>query len=486
MRICERLQYLIGVGYYTHSIIEHHYSQYILFGTIILLLVLGYIIEGLRMHQFPFILGFLVQGIVFLINGSNIVVDIIGLIFTSFSVVLLVLFGEVTFNRSKAIGPYEVGYKEFKTQKYDNAVSVYYPINKDHHKRMVGRNNVSWLRDGDKTLLGIAKASGSYGSDKHVSIQVFRHLRKVMMNVVQNGEIDVDFYNKPIIPLVYCHGLSSNRTMHSGTCKDLASSGYMVFILDHKDGTSSYTYDKDGKENYYHSRDLAYDYELRRTQMKIREQEIEALIDEIYDQEQLLQNQLKFPKQIKLDLDKFICSGHSFGGITAISVSRADARVKACFTLDPWLYAYHKEINAGEFFLEKPYMTCSNELFHPVCLFESWNTLKDLHKYTKDQRQENVVFRHAGHLHQCDLISLIPMELYVLAGWRPRTGNDQIYQAYSMLCLSFLSRIGFSNNTFDATRYEKKLSSMERQFIRYDIRYGDYELQEYKPPAIKI
>jgi predicted dienelactone hydrolase len=86
-----------------------------------------------------------------------------------------------------------------------------------------------------------------------------------MMDVVMNGDIDIDFFEKPIIPIVYCHGLSSNRTLHSGTCKDLASSGYMVFILDHKDGTSSYTYDKEGVENYYHSKDRAYDYDLRIT-----------------------------------------------------------------------------------------------------------------------------------------------------------------------------------------------------------------------------
>lgn len=84
---------------------------------------------------------------------------------------------------------------------------------------------------------------------------------------------------------------------------------------------------------------------------------------------------MNFPKEIKIDLDKIILSGHSFGGMTAISTSRLDTRVKACFTLDPWLYAYHKEINAGEFFLNIPLFTVSTEAFHPVCLFESWKTL---------------------------------------------------------------------------------------------------------------
>jgi len=92
-----------------------------------------------------------------------------------------------------------------------------------------------------------------------------------MMDIVYDGEIDTDFYEKPIIPLIYCHGLSSNRTMHSGTCKDFASHGYMVFILDHRDLTSSYVEDHDGNGFFYDSSRLAYDLEYRKEQIKTRE-----------------------------------------------------------------------------------------------------------------------------------------------------------------------------------------------------------------------
>ena len=62
------------------------------------------------------------------------------------------------------------------------------------------------------------------------------------MDTVFNGEIAKDFSEggRSLIPVIYSHGLCSNRTMHSGTCKDLASHGYIVFALDHQDGTSSY------------------------------------------------------------------------------------------------------------------------------------------------------------------------------------------------------------------------------------------------------
>ena len=80
------------------------------------------------------------------------------------------------------------------------------------------------------------------------------------MNTVFNGELADDFLSKPLIPVIYCHGLCSNRTMHSGTAKDLASHGFIVFMLDHRDGTSSYVYNKDGSDPmFYDNSFLAYD-----------------------------------------------------------------------------------------------------------------------------------------------------------------------------------------------------------------------------------
>lgn len=126
------------------------------------------------MHQFPFFLGYIIHSIFFFATWSTgstyLAVDILGLVLNCFSILLLALYGEVNFNRMNMFGHYQVGYKEFKSKQLGNMVSVYYPISKETHSRMIGRHNVSWLRDGDKTLLGLAKASGEYGSDKHASV----------------------------------------------------------------------------------------------------------------------------------------------------------------------------------------------------------------------------------------------------------------------------------------------------------------------------
>jgi predicted dienelactone hydrolase len=108
--------------------------------------------------------------------------------------------------------------------------------------------------------------------------------------------------------------------MHSGTCRDLASHGYLVFSIDHEDGTSSYTVSKDGKkEIFYENRHRLYDTEVRKGQIQIRVSEVKALIDEmVEDRGARLLSRLGFKSQINVDLDRLIISGHSFGGMTAI------------------------------------------------------------------------------------------------------------------------------------------------------------------------
>jgi hypothetical protein len=151
-----------------------------------------------------------------------------------------------------------VGHREFRTRINGNMVSVYYPMDRDEYKRNINKkgNNSKWLRYGDKTLLGFAKAVPNHGTEKHPSVLMFRHLRKVKMDTVEKGEISNDFAQngRPLIPIIFCHGISSNRTLHSGACKDFASHGYIVFALDHLDTTSTYTETNEGVGSYYNNK----------------------------------------------------------------------------------------------------------------------------------------------------------------------------------------------------------------------------------------
>jgi len=64
------------------------------------------------------------------------------------------------------------------------------------------------------------------------------------MDTVQDGKLASIFKqeNGPkLIPLVFCHGLTGSRTTQTGTCRDLASHGYIVFTLSHFDGTANHS-----------------------------------------------------------------------------------------------------------------------------------------------------------------------------------------------------------------------------------------------------
>ena len=48
------------------------------------------------------------------------------------------------------------------------------------------------------------------------------------------------FEPKPLIPVILLHGLAGSRTSQSGSCRDMASHGYIVFSIDHNDGSAHY------------------------------------------------------------------------------------------------------------------------------------------------------------------------------------------------------------------------------------------------------
>ena len=101
-----------------------------------------------------------------------------------FSIVLLLCFGECDFSKLRVKGPYEVGFVEFKTKLYGNAVSCFYPIDKEEYRKKIKDHNPLWARNGQDTTLGIAKASGGYNSKNHYPAWVFKYFLRVKLNVI--------------------------------------------------------------------------------------------------------------------------------------------------------------------------------------------------------------------------------------------------------------------------------------------------------------
>ena len=176
-------------------------------------------------------------------------------------------------------------------------------------------------------------------------------MRKIKMDTVQDGKLAQDFgglasddiesrKQLKMIPILFLHGLSGSRTSQSGSCRDLASHGYCVFSIDHHDGSAHYSRKENGDEVYWDLKQGLTDFALRVKQLKIREDEVQDCLNEMF-QPNFLQEKLDFNPNVQLDLDKLIAGGHSFGGLSAMLAARKDKRVKALFTFDPWVWACH-------------------------------------------------------------------------------------------------------------------------------------------------
>jgi pimeloyl-ACP methyl ester carboxylesterase len=299
--------------------------------------------------------------------------------------------------------------------------------------------------------------------------------------VFENMEVEGGTAHQ-LIPVIFSHGLSSNRTMHSGLCRDLASHGYIVFAPDHMDQTSSYYETADGEGHYYCNKRDSHDMEYRKGQLEMRVAEARALIEELadeYTRRDILRVKLRFPEGVNLDMSKLIMTGHSFGGMTAIETSHQEpTRVKVCLTLDPWLFTMHQEIieHKKEYTIRQPFQAVSTDEFHPTCenWFQSAKTMQSLLEYScVDPRYEHVIVRNSFHLHQCDMIVIAPMEIFLLTKRKPQLTTKETYLLMSELWLKFLDKIDFKTRDVSFKDVDEFLAKMEPQWILYDKKYDN-------------
>lgn len=272
------------------------------------------------------------------------------------------------------------------------------------------------------------KCLQEFGSDDHLNPWLLKYLDDINMDVLQDGKLAKVFSEpykrngKPknkLIPLIYCHGLTCTRTSQSGSCRDFASHGYIVFSLDFFDGTCSYTQKRNGESKFWLKDQHPLDRDLRDKQLDYRIQEVMGFIDDL-SEPNFLQNTLGFDEGIELDLNRLIVGGHSFGGVTAIAVSQQDTRVKACFSLDPWLWCIHEKIQDGSFVLQQPQFSIVTEQFNPIIVeYFSYDTIEEVNRlinnspHQSKSKSELVVLNKTNHYHQCDALVIVPVESFM-------------------------------------------------------------------------
>lgn len=202
--------------------------------------------------------------------------------------------------------------------------------------------------------------------------------------------------------VVMSHGIGGNRTSYSAYCCELASHGFIVAAVEHRDGSASMTYQlkdnirasvaevprdrtggrstrssmvrshsfKEEWKSFEHVDGLGIrwnDYEYRNRQVHQRGRECSKLLDLLTDINNgiSVRNCLGFNfnlKQFKgrLDLAKAAVVGHSFGGSTVVTTLADDSRFKMGIMLDPWMHPLNKELCQR---VEQPILVIAYEKF---------------------------------------------------------------------------------------------------------------------------
>ncbi|KAM0793221.1 hypothetical protein ACM66B_000688 [Microbotryomycetes sp. NB124-2] len=165
--------------------------------------------------------------------------------------------------------------------------------------------------------------------------------------------------------IVFSHGLGGTRTTYSQYCGELASLGYIVAAVEHRDGTAPVSTVKftDGRPDrqvlYIRPQDIEFkgqklsQLEYRKQQLEMRYEEVRQVLG-IFERlndgqgDEIARSNLRKTKgsetwlpqwQGKIDVRNSTCAGHSFGGATTLQILRAGNSFPFVqgIALDPWI-----------------------------------------------------------------------------------------------------------------------------------------------------
>ena len=233
--------------------------------------------------------------------------------------------------------------------------------------------------------------------------------------------------------VVFSHGIGCSRSMYSQVCYDMASFGMVVAATEHREGSacmSCYLLPSSNGNNdiqwveHYKCEISEDEYALRNRQAHARSKEASRTLDllislnegapvqNVFNQLTVTRNSQTHPQDLsvfrdKLDVNKPIMSGHSFGGATTILTLSEDHRFNIGIALDAWLFPI-KELDLSSS-VQQPILFINTESFLNKNNLNKMATFKP----TDSQNIERKSYCIRGTVHQnhLDLPFLVPKNL---------------------------------------------------------------------------
>lgn len=292
--------------------------------------------------------------------------------------------------------------------------------------------------------------------------------------------------NNSVFPVVvFTHGLGGNRTTYSTICSDIASHGYIVAVLEHRDGSASTTYCfiENGTDNnvtlveynsesenssdegavspiselpsptiqqnagfqeqwlLYDRQEKEDDFGIRNKQVYMRVEEIRRTVDllEALNTGKEVRNVLGLHfdlRQLKgcMDLNRVAVVGHSFGGATTIAALALEKRFRCGVALDSWMLPLDEELYKG---VDQPLLLINTETFQ-------WpDNVRDMYKLdVNEQRSDRILITIRGTCHQShsDFQFFVPSKLAKLLEMRHTLSPKIAMEINNKAMMGFLSK----------------------------------------------
>ncbi|XP_026471874.1 platelet-activating factor acetylhydrolase-like [Ctenocephalides felis] len=218
--------------------------------------------------------------------------------------------------------------------------------------------------------------------------------------------------------LVFSHGLGGSRFFYSTVCNDMASRGYIVAAVEHRDRSACATYHYEdpkaratGQRTWLPYRYVSFGsghYDIRNQQVKQRAQEVQQCIDmlqKINNGENVINIMEREKDNMKLldfkgilDMSQLAVMGQSFGAATSLLVLANDKRVKSGVILDAWMFPL-KDMKALPERVTQPMIFINTQTFHIA------SNLAVMEKFTQNSKEaERIVYtiKHTTHENQID------------------------------------------------------------------------------------
>jgi platelet-activating factor acetylhydrolase len=253
--------------------------------------------------------------------------------------------------------------------------------------------------------------------------------------------------------IVFSHGLAGLRTTYSTICCELASQGFIVAAVEHRDGSAcisvshqkeSKTYIKPPPEGSTQS------HPFRNTQLQYRFYEVFATLnliesldlgDQVVNLHPSAAKHQPEPIRFQIDRSQVIVMGHSFGACTAIYSVTQEPRFRALVCMDPWMMPLPKDF-IDRYWLRPLPVHIINSSHFLRDSESNWSLVRKLLEKNQEGQQHTRMITVLNTAHQdiSDMPALLPH--FLLSRPPNPTDIEVIYNLHHHSILLFLKEIG--------------------------------------------